>query len=176
MTILSFFVVLPTVSILIEWAVRPQRRDLLLLIGRWIVFWAVGIRLFTAGLSQAMRPEYTAEVIFDVTSPVVLPFIQELGFANLALGLVAIVSVLKREWVAPAALAGAMFFGLAGLRHALVAEDATGTRIVALASDLFIFAVLTGYLLRRGIRSRSRARGERRRPHADEPAPSASGS
>lgn len=37
--------------------------DILPLIGKWFVFWTVGVRLFTAGLRQIWRPQFTAQKI-----------------------------------------------------------------------------------------------------------------
>ena len=44
----GLMVVLPVVSIVIEWLSVPGA-DLIPLIGKWFVFWAVGVRLFAAG-------------------------------------------------------------------------------------------------------------------------------
>ncbi|MHA3725319.1 DUF6790 family protein [Leucobacter sp. HY1910] len=154
-TIVALFAVLPAVSVALEWVLRPKRRDLWSLIGRWVVFWAVGVRLFTAGLSQAMQPEYTAEGIFGITDPVVLPFIQELGFANMSIGAVALISVFVRRWSIPAAVSGLLFFGFAGFRHLFSGDLGTSVQLMALISDLYIFAVLAAYLIAHLLRHRN---------------------
>lgn len=38
------------------------------LIGKWFVFWSVGIRLLLAGARQVIQPEYTANVILGLKS------------------------------------------------------------------------------------------------------------
>ena len=36
------------------------------LIGKWFVFWVVGVRLFTAGIRQVLKPAFTAQEIFHI--------------------------------------------------------------------------------------------------------------
>ena len=111
------------------------------LIGKWFVFWSVGIRLFTAGARQVLQPEYTANVILGLESHESLLLVRELGFANLALGLVGISSLLFPLWRLPVALAGGVFFGLAGVNHVLQAHR-NQLENVAMASDLFVSLIL----------------------------------
>jgi hypothetical protein len=58
--------VLPAVSIVAEAALSHGGADLTLLIGKWFVFWSVGVRLILAGLRQIADPSFTAESIFGV--------------------------------------------------------------------------------------------------------------
>ena len=71
---------------------------------------------------------------------------QELGFANLAVGALAIVTLLAPQWLAAAALGGAIFYGLAGAKH-VIKGDRNRNETIATVSDLFIFAELTVYLV-----------------------------
>jgi hypothetical protein len=144
--IIALFVVLPVASIVITWIVRPGLRHLPPLVGMWFTFWAVGVRLFTAGLNQAVNPAYTAQSIFEISDPVVLPFVQELGFANIAMGAVALVSLFLATWRPAAATVGAIYFGLAGFRHLIAGGDFSELRIIAMVSDLLIFVLLSIYL------------------------------
>jgi hypothetical protein len=153
--IAACFVVLPIASILIEWIVRrkdPASRDLVVMIAKWFTFWIVGVRLFVAGVTQALVPEYTAQTIFGTEDPQVLPFISELGYANIAIGTVGLVSLFKRTWTAPAALLGAVFLGLDGVRHVIEGGDFTPERTVAMVSDLLAVVVLGGSLIALAIR------------------------
>lgn len=147
--IIGCFVVFPILSILIEHRIRRRRGeeiDLPGLVLRWFTFWIVGVRLFTAGVMQALRPEYTAETIFDITDPDVLPFVSELGFANIALGLIGLLSLRLRSWTPPAAVAGAVFLGLAGIRHVADGGAFTADRALAAGTDLLAVVVLGGAL------------------------------
>ena len=91
------------------------------------------------------NPAFTAETIFDVREKAALTIVQELGFANLSIGLVAALSLVFRDWVAPAAVAGGLFYGLAGIKH-LTKGERNATENIAMISDLFIFVALAGFL------------------------------
>jgi hypothetical protein len=111
------------------------------LVAKWFVFWSVGVRLFTAGLRQIIQPEFTANVILGFKSSESLLLVRELGFSNLAVGLLGILSLMFPQWRWPVALAGGVFYGLAGLTH--VIQDHRNTlENVAMVSDLFVSAVL----------------------------------
>jgi hypothetical protein len=137
--------ILPVVSIVIELAVLHGSAELLLLIGKWFVFWSVGVRLLLAGLRQAIDPKFTAETIFAVRETAALTLVQELGFGNIAIGLLGVLTIVEREWTVPAAITGGVFYGLAGVKH-LVKGGRNATETIAMVSDLVIFAVLAGYL------------------------------
>ncbi len=148
---------LPILSLTIEALVRRRRGaevDILSIALRWFTFWIVGVRLFTAGLSQAIQPQYTAGEIFGIEDPIVLPFITELGFANLALGTIGLASLFVRSWVTPAAVAGAVFLGLAGVRHVIEGGDFTPERTLATVTDLLALLVLGGGALALALRKR----------------------
>src|SRR6478609_6215113 len=90
--------VLPIGSVLLEWLFLDGGggpagpAGLVALIGKWFVFWAIGVRLFLAGLRQIADPAFTAKTIFRIEDPKALIVVQELGFANMALGLLGIAS------------------------------------------------------------------------------------
>ena len=111
------------------------------LIGKWFVFWAVGIRLLTAGLRQILQPRYTAEKILGLKGADSLLLVRELGFANFAVGCVAAASIVAVGWALPMAAVGALFYGLAGISH-LLHSGRTKLENVAMASDIFIAVVL----------------------------------
>lgn len=136
---------LPVASIVVEWAVQQGSADLLLLVGRWFVFWSVGVRLLLAGVRQIANPAFTAGTIFGVTETAALTIVQELGFANLSIGLLGALSLARPAWVVPSAIAGGLFYGLAGLKH-LVKGERNRTETIAMLSDLFAFIVLGAYL------------------------------
>ncbi len=143
--ILLLMFVLPIGSVVVEAGRSAAAPELIFLIGKWFVFWAVGIRLLLAGIRQIAKPAFTAEAIFKITDRKALPLVQEIGFGNLAIATIAIVSIFSNEWIAPAATAGQIFYGLAGLKHA-VTPDRGRMQTVAMISDLWIFVVLAVYL------------------------------
>jgi len=146
LTITLTMLFLPLGSIAAEWALTAPAPSLLLLTGKWFVFWAVGVRLVLAGLRQVAAPDFTARAIFRIELPEALPLVRELGFANLAAGVLGIVSLAWPSFVLPAAIWGALFLGAAGVMHARRAgRSRNGT--VAMVSDLFVALVLAGYVL-----------------------------
>lgn len=134
---------LPAGSIAAEWALTPAP-SLLLLTGKWFVFWAVGIRLTLAGLRQVAAPEFTAGEVFGIEGPEALPLVRELGVANLAAGVIGTASIAWPGFVLPAAIWGAIFLGAAGVMHAR-RRGRSWHQSAAMVSDLFVAAVLAGY-------------------------------
>jgi hypothetical protein len=136
-------VIAPLVSILIE-ATVSHPSDWPLLIGKWFIFWGVGVRLLSAGIKQVTDPAFTAGIL-GIKSKDARIVIRELGFANAAIGTVALVSVFNPAWLVPAAIAGAIFYGAAGFQHLFKARESAAEN-VALVSDLFMFVVSVGFL------------------------------
>lgn len=140
--IILLMAVLPIASIIIEHLVDSA--DMLLLAGKWFVFWAGGVRLTMAGVRQIANPAFTATTIFDIEDAGAQKIVIELGFANLAMGLVSLASLLRADWVLPAAIVTGLYYGLAGVKHVF---NANRNRIEnwATVSDLLIFVVLAAY-------------------------------
>ena len=138
-------VVLPLFSIVIECLSQPEP-DLLFLVGKWFVFWGIGVRLLLAGLMQATRPSFTASTILGVQDPDAGKIVVELGYANIAMGLIGALSLLISAWIPPAGLAGGLFLGMAGLKHITNAERNTKEN-VAMATDLVVFVMVAIYLV-----------------------------
>ncbi|MCC7400931.1 MAG: hypothetical protein IT214_05560 [Chitinophagaceae bacterium] len=116
------------------------------LFGKWFIFSAVGLRLFLAGIKQIKNPEFTAQQIFHISSPDSYPILRELGFANICFGLVGIVSLFKPEWRVVSAFASGLYYGIAGLQHALKKTSGINEKF-ALWTDLAIFVFLIIYFI-----------------------------
>jgi hypothetical protein len=132
--------VLPLVSIVIDSGVHPGALAVIV-VGRWFVFWGVGVRLGLAGMRQLFRPSFTAREIFHTTNDEVLPLVRELGAANLSIALVALLSLAMPNFVLPAAIYATIFYGVAGIRH-FAERDRSRNENVAMGSDLFMALVL----------------------------------
>lgn len=134
--------VLPLASIFNEAGLRPD----LAVTGKWFVFWMVGVRLFAAGLRQILQPRYTAEKILGIQGDANLVVVRELGFANLALGIGGIATLLAPSWTAPLALVGGIFYAAAGFQHTM---QSARNRIenFAMVTDLFAAFVLLGFFV-----------------------------
>jgi hypothetical protein len=111
------------------------------IIAKWYVFWAVGVRLGLAGLRQMIQPRYTAETILGIKSEEPLLLVRELGIANTAIGSIGLASLFVPSWALPAALTGAIFYGIAVINH-VFHQPRNKLQNVAMVSDLFAGLVL----------------------------------
>jgi hypothetical protein len=143
--VIALLLALPLISIVAQIVLTDQGAlhgaAYLVVVAKWYVFWAVGARLSLAGLRQIIQPRYTAETILGLKSDESLFFVRELGFANVSMGSVGIVSLATPSWVMPAAMLGGIYYGLAGINHCFH-KDRNKLQNVALVSDLFAAAVL----------------------------------
>jgi hypothetical protein len=126
---------------------RSTSPDIMWLVGKWFVFWGCGARLFLAGLMQTMRPEFTSKSIFEIEAPAAYAIVREVGFANLAMGLLSLLSLAKPSWVIPAAIVGGLYYGLAGLGHLF--RHGNLKERVALWTDLGMFVILAIFVASR---------------------------
>lgn len=144
LTILAFMLVLPV--IFIGQDTLSGSTGFMESVGKWFVYWGVGWRLVAAGAFQCFKPSFTARDIFEIDDPKAEKLVVEIGFGNLAIGIAAIVSLYVPGWTAAMALAGAIFFGLAGIQH-VRNRPTTRSEIAAMVSDLAIAVILIVYLV-----------------------------
>jgi hypothetical protein len=142
--IIALALVLPFGSALLEALCRHSDLSFLALCGKWFAFWAAGMRLFLAGLRQTMRPQFTAREIFALESREALPVVRELGFANLAMGAVGLLSLPLPGLRFGAALIAGFFYAFAGVQHALAGQRSP-KRNIAMLTDILIAIVLLVY-------------------------------
>lgn len=122
----------------------------LLLLGKWTAFFAGGVRLFIAGLRQVFQPGFTLNEIFEIDDPRAEPVVQEVGFGNLAMGVLGLCALLHPMLTFAAALVCGLYYGLAGLKH-LTTKERNSERSTAMATDLWVFAVLALYVALSGV-------------------------
>jgi hypothetical protein len=143
--IIALMLVLPLISIVAQIFLTDHgalsAAANLAIVAKWYVFWAVGVRLSLAGLRQIFQPRYTAETILGLKGAESLFFVRELGFANVSMGSIGALSLIRPTWVPAAAVVGALYYGLAGVNHCFH-PDRNKLQNVALVSDLFAAAVL----------------------------------
>jgi len=140
--VLLLLFVLPAASIAMQWSSAHAAAPL---IGKWFVFWGVGVRLFLAGARQTIQPRFTAEEIFEIHETKSHAIVRELGFANLSVGTLGIFSLIWPEWTFPAAIVGGLYYGFAAVGH-VFRKSRNAKEYVAMVSDFFIFAVLAGFV------------------------------
>lgn len=140
--VVAFMFALPLLSVAVELMVTNAASGAALLC-KWFAFWAVGWRLGIAGIRQIAQPQYTAQTILGIDNSQSQILVRELGFANVAIGLLGVMSLRTPSWQLAAALTGGVFYALAGTNHALQ-RGRNRLQNVAMLSDLFAAAVLLG--------------------------------
>jgi len=146
--VILLLLVFPAGSVVVEAFAHGGNADLIHLIGKWFVFWGAGVRLFIAGLRQVARPRLTAEDIFALKEPAADAIVREIGFGNLAMGTLGLLTLPFASFLVPSAIVGGLYYGLAGLGHAFRKRNAEGQ--IAMISDFFIFAVFAVFVAWRG--------------------------
>jgi hypothetical protein len=145
------FIVLGTMLVfpLVSWGVAAlavgSGAGLVPELGRWFVFWAFGIRLFIAGLRQVFQPSFTAKEIFEIDDAKAHVVVQELGFANIAFGVLGLLAFVLPGWIQPASLLGAIFYGLAGLNH--IRKKKNSVEVIAMVSDLYAAVIFLSFFV-----------------------------
>ncbi|WP_051560500.1 DUF6790 family protein [Clostridium beijerinckii] len=140
-SVIIFFILLPVIASTVNILINRSEISPFSLIFKWFVFSGVGLRLFTAGLKQSINPSFTAKEIFKVNEEKSFRIVREVGFANISLGLIGILSLPFLEFRLAAAVAGGLYFGLAGCLH-LFSKMRNKDEIFAMFSDYFIFVIL----------------------------------
>lgn len=141
--IVATMLVLPLVSMGLE--LMLQGGAVVALMGKWFTFWGVGVRIMLAAVKQMTQPAFTAEIlqIQDLRAHIL---VRELGFANAAIALLALLSLPLPSFLPAAALAGAVFLGLAGVQHA-TARARNAKETIAMVSDLGMAGLLAVFLV-----------------------------
>ncbi len=142
LTILVLMLAAPVAAIAIE--AIASGGSLIALAGKWFVFY-FGLRLLIAGLYQLAKPDFTAKTIFRITDPNAMKIVSELGFGNIAIGALGVLTIFNANWIVPAAIVMAIFYALAGGKHVLNA-DRTTSENWAMGSDLWAAVVLVGWM------------------------------
>jgi len=144
--VLLLMLVLPCVSIGIEFLVAAKQLSFISLVGKWFVFWSIGVRLFSAGIRQVSKPSFTAETIFHITNKESYVIVKELGFANICLGAIGIISLFIPDLRMASAFSGGLFMGIAGVNHIIKKPEGIN-EVIAMISDVFIAVVMMFYII-----------------------------
>ncbi|HEX4066212.1 MAG TPA: hypothetical protein VHZ09_09330 [Acidobacteriaceae bacterium] len=97
--------------------------------------------MFAAGARQVLQPQFTAGQIFGIRSAEPHALVREIGLGNLAMGTLGICSLFRPGWLIPAAVAGGLYYGSAGLLH-VFRKGKSAMEQAAMISDAFAFAVI----------------------------------
>ncbi len=131
-------VVFPVISIIADYLYNKKKQSPInpvWLSCKWFIFWTLGIRSVSAGCMQLLNPAYTQALLqLDSSSHMV---IQELGGANIAMGLMCILSFFKPTMRKQAASCVAVFMTAAAVLHITrIGMSHTG-ELISLANDVF---------------------------------------
>jgi hypothetical protein len=138
---------LPVISAFVELLTNNSQSFSFELIGKWFIFYAVGLRLFLAGIKQSTNPAFTAKKIFHIEGSESFPILRELGFASLCFGLVGLVSLFMPQWRVVSAFASGLYYGLAALGHLLQKSKGANEKF-ALVIDIIICILLAIYFIK----------------------------
>ena len=122
----------------------------MILVGKWWVFWACGVRLFIAGVRQVAQPQFTAAEIFEVKDGAANAIVREVGCGNLAMGTLGLATLAQAGWTVPAAIVGGLYYCFAGIGH-VVRGRRNLNKSTALISDLAVFVLLAVFVAVRGL-------------------------
>ena len=132
---------LPFLSVIIE-HVEVQSSLNWMLLGKWLVFWTFGFRLFASGIKQASDPSVTVKK----SNNEMFTIARELGIANICLGVGGILSLINETWRQIIAILGCLFFGLDTIR-CLTNELSSASHKMILLFNLVIFAAFFLYII-----------------------------
>lgn len=117
---------------------------LLWLVGKWFVFWAVGVRLLIAGVRQYLQPAFTSRDIMGIEGTEVYVLVRELGGANIASGVLGLASLAMPSFALPTAIGSGIFYAVAGIEHVRSGHRGRN-ETVAMVSDFFVAIILLGF-------------------------------
>lgn len=140
-SVITFFALLPIIATIIDIFLSKSEVNALGIMFKWFVFSGVGLRLFTAGLKQAINPSFTAKEIFKASEEKSFLIVREIGLANISIGVIGILSLFLPEFRLAAGTSGGLYFGLAGCLH-LFNKQRSKEEIFPMISDFYIFFVL----------------------------------
>lgn len=147
--IVAVMLVLPVTSIIVESYFFARARDfhsVVEIMAKWFIFWGSGMRSLTAGLSQAFNPAFTAALLETPESCFVA--IREIGFANMSIGMTALISLFLPSWRKAAGFCGGLYLGIAGFLHvSRMSGGINESEAIAMISDLFILSIVVIYFI-----------------------------
>ncbi len=141
-SVITFFILFPIFAIIVDGFILKSEVSAFKLLFKWFVFSGIGLRLFTAGLKQAINPSFTAKEIFKASEEKSFLIVREIGFANISIGLVAILSLFLPEFRLTISIVGSVYFGLAGCLH-FFNKMRSREELFPMISDFYIFCVIS---------------------------------
>lgn len=137
-----FLTVLPLVSAAVEYHFTKTGMSAVL-VGKWFIFWTVGIRFLVAGFTQVIRQGRGALILQGDTTG---GFGKVLGLVKMLLAGMAFLCVMKDSWSLLAAITVGVYVGLAGFQHDFKKPN-TAEGWISMVYDMIVFTVITTCLV-----------------------------
>ena len=131
-SVILFFYILPFLSITVDWLLNHKILSAVTM--KWILFWGIGMRLFTCGIKQILQPAFTARNIFELKEENAYTIVRELGFSNLAVGLCGILSLFYAPYRSGVWMIGFLYYMLAFIQH-VFRKDRNRTELFVTVTD-----------------------------------------
>lgn len=139
---ISISVILPLICILIEIAIFKRQNKTIIfknIFLKWLCFWVIGFSAISVGVMQAFNPSYTADLLHVNMSDFII--VQELGYAQLGIGIVALLSLKWVQFKKPAVIAyGTFIFGCTVIHFLRFSAIDLG-EIISTLNDIWILIV-----------------------------------
>lgn len=127
-----------TVFEFIKW-----KKDIIKIGFRWFLFWTVGVRALTAGFLQFANPNYTMKLLSIGADSKII--VRELGAIQFAVGLIAIISVWKKNYIEPALICIGIFMLGATYLHMTRISNIDSNEFISLIGDFLIVVITAIY-------------------------------
>lgn len=141
---IMFLTVLPLLSAAAEYHFAKVNISAAL-VGKWFIFWTVGIRFLVAGFIQVIRQGRGGSAILlqgDQSGE----FGKILGLVKMFLAGLAFLCMMKESWSLLAAITVGIYVGLAGFQHDFK-KPGTAEGWISMIYDMIVFVVITTCLV-----------------------------
>lgn len=138
-SVVLFFLILPLFAVLIDLLIAKTPFSFFLLL-KWSDFSIVGLRLISAGIKQVLTPEFTLKSIFEIEDQRATRLVTEIGFSNISIGTIGILSLFFSTFRLPISICGALYFLLCFLMHL---KDKKKGELFSMLTDFYAFIILT---------------------------------
>ena len=139
---ISISIILPLLCVLIEIAISKRQNNAIIFKNtflKWLCFWVVGFNAISVGVMQAFNPSYTANLLHVTMSDFII--VEELGFAQLGIGIVALLSLKWVKFRKPAVMAYGIFIFGCTVIHFLRFSVIDMGEIISTSNDIWVLIV-----------------------------------
>ena len=137
--------IIPIICVGIEY--HKRKSGFISILCKWFVFWSIGVRATTTGIMQFANPTYTMALLqLEETSKII---IQELGYAQFGIGIVALLTLVNKSYMGAAAISYGAFMCGASLIHISRISTAEFDEMMSLVGDILVIIIAITYFISR---------------------------